>query len=760
MKGESRLEAITIKGKVLEIIYRNDENGYTIALLQGESLGEVTVTGCLPSFREQDLVEVSGTWKVHEIYGKQLNVQTFTHCAVDTEDGAFAYLSSGAIDGVGPKMAKRIIDHFGNGAVEVLETNPKAYLAIPGIGKKKLESILESHNRGRSLRNIISALVPHGISPGLCMKIYHKYKEESLTTVQENPYSLCRDIRGIGFKKADEIARKLDAGLDSPERVRQGILYILQEAAFEGHTFLALPKVVEKAIALLGKGEEEVLEALYDLGATDSLVIEYTQEEKRVYLTRYSVAETRVAAKLIALATHPENKWFLSHREAEKLVEEIQQKTAISLSRQQMQVAVEALCSKVLIVTGGPGTGKTTTLSFLLETFRQLDKKVVLCAPTGRAAKRITEATGTSAYTIHRLLEAMMAGEDETTFFKDEDSPIEADVVIIDEISMVDILLFDNLLKAVAPGTTLILVGDKDQLPSVGAGSVFKDILDSETIPTMRLTEIFRQAEESLIVVNAHRINRGEMPRFNQQGKDFFFMERTVPKDIAALTVELVSRRLPAHYGFSGRDIQVLSPMKKSDTGVLRLNQLLQQAVNPPAIGKREQTFPGRTLRTGDRVMHIKNNYDKSWQNQETGAGGEGIFNGDMGYIDFMEPKDRKLYVLFDDGKRVEYDFTELDQVEHAFATTVHKSQGSEFPCVVMPIFAMPPMLMSRKILYTAITRAKNILVLVGQRRYLKDMVENIYEEKRNTALCHKLRIFIEEGILIEEVPDGVDIPF
>lgn len=749
-----------LRGRVKEIIYQNEENGYTVAVIQAEETGETTLTGCLPSVQENDFITVEGQWKVHEIYGRQFQVETFQHSRIDTADAAFAYLSSGAISGIGKKMAERIVRRFGREAVEILEKNPEAYLQVEGIGRKKLQLIVESHNEGRELREVISLLVPCGISPLYCMRIHQRYRENTLVKVRENPYGLCRDIRGIGFKKADELARRLEHGLDSNERVEQGLLYLLQEAATEGHTYLRSEQLISRAKALLLLPEERIRESLADLSVTENLNFEHFGEEERISLLRYSLAETGCAANLIRLASAEKNPLVPSGKEAQALVGRLQKEEKIELSAEQIQAATEALLAKVLILTGGPGTGKTTVLSFILRTMEEIGKKVLLCAPTGRAAKRLSEATGKTAATIHRLLEATVSGEEFMVFQKNEEDPLCTDVLIVDEISMVDTLLMSSLLRALQPGTSLILVGDKDQLPSVGAGKVFQDILDSRTLPVIRLTEIFRQAKESMIVVNAHRIQSAQMPICNEKGRDFFFMERRTQTETASLIVELVSRRLKAYYGFADGEIQVLSPMRKSETGVLRLNELLQEALNPPQTGKREHTQSGRVLRVGDRVMHIRNNYEKVWKNDETGASGEGIFNGDIGYIDFIETAEKKLYLRFDDGKRVEYDFTELDEIEHAFATTVHKSQGSEFPCVVLPVFSMPPMLMNRKILYTAITRAKKIVVLVGQRQYLRDMVENIYEETRNTTLCDKLRLFVESGIILKESGDGDLLPF
>ncbi len=506
--------------------------------------------------------------------------------------------------------------------------------------------------------------------------------------------------------------------------------------------------------------DEKITSSIFELSIQGAVIIEQINDEKRVYLWMYNLAETRSASNLISLLESSE---IIENEDPNinKLILGLQKQHNIELSHLQLEAARCALSSKVMILTGGPGTGKTTALDFIIKAFESMEKEIVLCAPTGRAAKRMTQATGKPASTIHRLLEAGYSQEDEMLLFeKDEDNPVKADVIIADEISMIDILLFDSLLQAVKKGTTLILVGDKDQLPSVGAGSVLRDILDSDTIPSVRLTEVFRQASKSDIVVNAHKINQGELPRLNEKGKDFFFMERKTSSDAAELIVELVSKRLPEFYGFESSQIQVLSPMRKSEAGVNNLNVMLQEALNPDGFGKREHKTQNRILRTGDKVMHIKNNYEKKWENLEDNTSGEGIFNGDIGMIDFIETNDKKLWVSFDDGKRAEYDFTELDEIEHAFATTVHKSQGSEFECIVMPVVSLPPMLLSRKILYTAITRAKKLVVLTGQLRYLKSMVSNVHEEVRNTALADKLRIYKDNEMLVEDKLNGDNIPF
>ena len=745
---------IELKGKISDIIFQNDENGYTIANLISDELGEVTVVGCMPSVRELDNIQVSGEWKTHDIYGRQLSVMSFTHMAIDSLDGIIAYLASGTIEGIGLKMAHKITDKFGIKAIEILETNPNRYLEIEGIGRKKLDKMISSHMEGRQLKSIITAFSPYGISPAYCMKIYKKYADKSIDMVMNNPYGLCKDVKGIGFKKADEIAKKLNAGLDSLERIEEGIKYLLQEAAYSGHTYMLMPQLVSKTKELLSIDEEEILSCVSQMAINGGITIEEVDTEQRVYLDSYNLAETRAASNLIKLAYMNE----LGNQE--KTIEQLELEEDIELSELQKKAVTMALENKMMVLTGGPGTGKTTTLSFIIKSFEQMKKKIILCAPTGRAAKRMSQATLRPASTIHRLLEAVYSEEaDGLIFQKDEDNPIAAHVIIVDEVSMMDVMLLDSLLLAVSEDTAVIFVGDKDQLPSVGAGRVLQDMLESHTIPSIELTEVFRQAKQSMIIVNAHKINKGELPITDQKNTDFFFMAKKTPSQIAELIVELVSDRLPKYYKLSSNNIQVLSPMRKSEAGVLNLNLLLQEALNPARQGKREHKAGNRTFRTGDRVMHIKNNYEKTWENLDENISGEGIFNGDMGYIDFIEPSEKKLYIQFDDGKRAEYDFTELDQIEHAFATTVHKSQGSEFDCVVMPISAFPPMLMSRKILYTALTRAKKLAILVGDSKYLKAMISNVYEEKRNTALSDKLKIYKETGMLLEE-NNGATVPF
>lgn len=747
--------SIQIKGKISDIIFQNEENGYTIANLVSDELGELTVVGCMPSIRPMDNLEVSGTWKNHETYGRQLSIDSFSHQAIDSLAGIIGYLSSGTIDGIGLKMAHRITDKFGIKAIEILEQNPNRYLEIEGIGKKKLEKIISSHHEGRELKTIITQLSPYGISPAYCMKIFKRYKEKAVDMVFANPYSLCKDVRGIGFRKADEIARKLNAGLDSIERLQEGIKYILQEATYSGHTYLVIEQLIKKSIELLGQVDEQTITTtIFDMAINEGITIEEVKTKQRVYLDLYNLAETRAASNLIKLA------YMKDIDENTEIVKQLEFSEEIELSNLQHKAVLTALNSKMMVLTGGPGTGKTTTLRFIINAYEQMKKKIVLCAPTGRAAKRMSEATSRPASTIHRLLEAVYSEEaDGLIFQKDEDNQLEADVLIIDEVSMLDILLLDSLLTAISSDTSVIFVGDKDQLPSVGAGRVLHDILESNTIPSVELTEVFRQAKESMIIVNAHRINKGELPLVGGEKSDFFFMEKKSSAKIAELVVELVSKRLPKYYKLPANNIQVLSPMRKSEAGVLNLNELLQEALNPGGHGKREHKYGNRIYRTGDRVMHIRNNYEKTWENLEEKISGEGIFNGDMGYIDFIEPSEKKLYIQFDDGKRAEYDFTELDQIEHAFATTVHKSQGSEFDCVVMPIAALPPMLMSRKILYTALTRAKKLAILVGETKYLRTMISNVYEDKRNSALADKLKIYKETGMLMED-NHGNTIPF
>ncbi|WP_455089251.1 SF1B family DNA helicase RecD2 [Peptoanaerobacter stomatis] len=624
--------------------------------------------------------------------------------------------------------------------MDIIEKTPERLLEIEGIGSKKLDKIITSYNEKMMLKNIIIQLAKYDLSTTLSIKIYNTYNENTLKILSNNPYRLCDDIKGIGFKKADEIAKKMGVALDSTERKIQAIIYSLTQSTYEGHTYTTFFKLKSDMKELIDfDDEDEILSIAYDLYAKKQIIIDgIEKDDMKIFLYRYALAETTVASKLIELATYQDKK--IDEKKLDELIQEQIKYSNIDFSQEQIQSVKMAVNNNILIITGGPGTGKTTTLSFIIEIFERIGKKVKLCAPTGKASKRMAQATNKDASTIHRLLEMNYSSDDmQEHFLKNEDEPIKADVIIVDETSMVDILLMQSLLSAIKNGTHLILVGDKDQLPSVGAGNVLKDIINCEIIPCIKLNKIFRQAMKSHIIVNAHRINEGKMPLTNDKDNDFFIMNRNDKNSIEKLIVELTTERLPKYYDVTSKDIQIITPMKKREMGTQNLNKLLQEALNPKDPVKNEYKTQFKIYRENDRVIHIKNNYEKQWISDK--EEGSGVFNGDTGTIESVNLREKFLTVNFDDGKKATYDFDELDELEHSFALTVHKSQGSEYPCVILPIHSVAPMLMTRKILYTAITRAKKLLIIISNNSNIKKMVENIYEEERNSTLMQKLKM-------------------
>lgn len=645
-------------------------------------------------------------------------------------------------------MANKIIDKFGVDTLEIIQNSPERLQEIDGIGRKKVAQIVESYEEDRELRKIILELAPFGITPNLCLKIYKKYNNRAMKLIKSNPYRLAEDIRGIGFKIADNLAQKIGIEKDSKDRISQGIIYVLKKALSEGHTFLPEKEVEKEAMKLLGVSMEKIDDCLLDLAYAQKIKLDKFNDELLVYLINYYLAENGVCKKLIELATFDFKKD--KKIDVDKEIKDIEENDGIKLAKKQREAVTEALKNGVCVITGGPGTGKTTTINTIIKIFRRQKKEVVLAAPTGRAAKRMSETSNEEAKTIHRLLEMGYSTDDDLIFFKNEDEPIKADVIIVDEASMIDILLMFNLVNAIKPGTRFIIVGDSDQLPSVGAGNVLRDIINSEVIKVIRLDEIFRQAQESMIIVNAHRINNGEAPYLNVKNKDFFFLNAATNEEIVNTIIGLVETRLPKFYKFDSLDdIQILSPMRKGDIGVQNMNIILQRYLNPPSERKTEITLNKRVFRVGDKVMQIKNNYTKSWKNEEETESGEGIYNGDIGYIYYIDKNKKIIYVMFDSYRIVEYNFEELDELDHSFCTTIHKSQGSEFPAVVIPISWAPPMLLSRNLLYTAITRAKKLVVLVGDVRYLKQMIQNNKINARYSNLSFKLNRIKREGVLI-----------
>ena len=735
-----------LQGMVSDIVFKNEENGYTIASLANEN-DEITIVGCMPTLSVGESIEIEGKWVNHKIYGSQFEVQSFMPVTPSSLEGIYVYLSSGMIHGIGEKMAKRIVDKFGVDTLDIIQNAPERLTEVEGIGTKKVKQIQESYEENRELRNIIIQLSPYGITPNYCLRIYKKYKEKSIEVINKNPYRLAEEVRGIGFRIADDIASKIGIDKYSPDRIMQGILFTLNQSLGSGHTYLPKRILIEQSVKILGVEPKFVENGIIDLAYNQKVHLENKNGEILVYLMMYYICENGVCKEIVKLSQHKTKDLHINIEEEIRIVEK---EDEISLANNQILAVKEAINNGVTIITGGPGTGKTTTINTIIKIFENNDQKVVLCAPTGRAAKRMSETSNKEAKTIHRLLEMGFATDsDELVFFKDEEDPIDADVIILDEASMVDIILMYNLLKAIKLGTRLLLVGDSDQLPSVGAGNVLKDIIDSDVIKTVRLNEIFRQARESMIVVNAHKINNGEPLFLNVKNKDFFFLRKNTNEEILNEIVGLVSERLPNFYKFDKlKDIQVLTSMRKGDLGVNNLNIELQKYLNPPNKYKQEEEFAKRTFRVGDKVMQIRNNYTKKWETEDKSDSGEGIYNGDIGYIFHIDKDKKTVFVIFDKVKIASYKYDELDELDHSFCTTIHKSQGSEFPVVVIPIVWAPPMLLSRNLLYTAVTRAKKLVVLVGDVKYLEQMIKNNRINDRYSNLSYKLNKFIKEGLL------------
>lgn len=738
-----------IEGMISDIVFKNEDNGYVIAHLSNEN-NDVVIVGCMPTLTVGESIEVEGKWVNHKTYGTQFEVSSFMPVTPSSIEGIYVYLSSGMIKGIGEKMAKRIIDKFGVDTLDIIQNSPHRLSEVEGIGSKKIEQIAKSYEDNRELRNIIMQLSPYGITPNLCLKIYKKYKNKAVDVISRNPYKLAEDVRGIGFKVADKIAENLGIDKLSKDRIMQGILYSLNQSLASGHTYLPKDILVQESSKLLGVEKEYILDCILGLAYDQKIHIEKGfGHEDHIYLIPYYLSENGVCKQIIKLA---QSDFKDLNIDVEKEIEKVEEETGIKLANNQALAVKEAIKSGLVVITGGPGTGKTTTINTIIKVFENNEQEVLLAAPTGRAAKRMSETSNKEAKTIHRLLEMGYATDsEELVFLKDEEDPIKADVVIVDEVSMVDIVLMYSLLKAIKPGTRFILVGDSDQLPSVGAGNVLKDIIDSKVINVVRLNEIFRQAQESMIVVNAHRINQGLPLHLNVKGKDFFFIKKDTNEEILKEIVGLVSTRLPKFYNLDKlKDIQVLAPMRKGDLGVVNLNIELQKYLNKEEKYKVEETLQKRIFRVGDKVMQIKNNYTKKWETEDKSESGEGIYNGDIGYIYHIDKENKIIYVLFDQTKIVSYEYSELDELDHSFCTTIHKSQGSEFPAIVIPVTWAPPMLLNRNLLYTAVTRAKKLVVLVGDVKYLEYMIRNNKTNDRHSNLSKKLNRLKEEGVLVK----------
>lgn len=738
------INLLVIEGIVEEIIFRNEINGYTVARLN-TSDGSITIVGKSAFINLEEMVELEGDWVYHDRFGEQFSFTKIKTTAPSTLKGIENYLASGLIPHVGKKTAKKIVERFGLDSLDIIQYNPERLKEIPGIGDKKLEKISKAYEEHRELRDIMVYLQQYDISINNGIKIYKKYGKETIKVIGENPYKLSEDIHGIGFITADNIGKKMGISEDSPFRIEAGLKFSMINSAGEGHCYLPKEELIKKSEKILKVDREAIEEAIQNLALRKNFYLVTEGEETLIYYMPYHIAENNVARKIIDLSMVEFDQLDVNIDEE---VEKIEAREDITFGKKQVLAIKESLDNGVVIITGGPGTGKTTTINAIISIYEDLDMKVVLAAPTGRAAKRMTETTGRESQTIHRLLEfSFMESEEEMSFNKDDESPIDADVIIIDEASMIDILLMNSLLKAINPGTRLILVGDVDQLPSVGAGNVLRDLIESGCIRVVRLDEIFRQAEESMIIVNAHRINKGDYPILNEKDKDFFFMDTGSTQETLATILDLVQDRLPKYYGVDSlRDIQVLSPMRRGEVGINSLNKHLQEVLNPKDDNWQEKQVGDEIFRIGDKVMQVKNNYKLKWNLLKDGEEvdtGEGVFNGDLGFITDINNEESIVTVLFDDEKEVEYEFSELDEIKLSYATTVHKSQGSEFPVVLMPIHWGPPMLLTRNLIYTAITRAKKLVVLVGDRKYLSMMINNNKIAKRYSSLDKKIKDFL-----------------
>lgn len=733
------------RGTISEIIYYNRENGYTIAVAENEE-EQFTVVGYLPAADRGRAFTFKGAWKTHSTYGEQFSFTGYEEELPSTIEGIEGFLTSGVLKGIGKKTAAAIVKKFGSETFDIIQNEPKRLTEVDGIGDKKAASISEAFQTHKEFAEISLFFQQFGISANYAMKLYKAYGSDTIQAVRENPYQLVDDVYGIGFRKADKIAEKMGITKDSDYRIESGIQYALWLFINEGHTFAPQKLFCEKTADMLETGSERVYEILIQMAFEGKVHIENLEGRSVVFLTPYFVAEQNVCKNLIALNQAPLK---LIQADADHLIAATEEETGIYLSSNQKFAVKASLLNGVTVITGGPGTGKTTIINTIMKILEHSGFNTAIAAPTGRAAKRITETSGYDASTIHRLLEYYYSeGEDIMRFGKNSEDPLRYDAIIIDEASMIDILLMNGLLNAVPPGTRLIVVGDADQLPSVGAGNVLRDMIDSEIIYSVKLTEIYRQAKESLIVVNAHKINKGEYPDCNEKGKDFFMLRTSGEKQMLETIKGLCAKRLPDYYqGCDAiRDMQVLTPVRKGLIGSINLNKELQKILNPPSNDLKEKNFGDRIFRENDKVMQIKNNYQLAWKRLDDFTEGQGVFNGDVGFIKTIDTDFNEVTVAFDENRYAVYEFSQLDELELAYAVTVHKSQGSEFPIVIMPVSWFPPVLATRNLLYTAVTRGKKAVILVGSENKMHAMVDNNRINDRYSGLAIRLKAFLKDG--------------
>ena len=729
----------SLAGYVEHIIYRNADNGYTVLnLVSGED--EITCVGIFSAIAEGENIEAQGEYTEHPTYGQQFKVTSFEEKAPEDEEAIERYLGSGAIKGIGLAMAARIVRRFKGDTFRIIEEEPERLAEIKGISNRKAMEIASQVNEKRDLRQAMIFLQQYGITMNLAVKVYQAYGQDVYGIIRENPYRLADDIDGVGFRTADEIAARVGIRMDSDFRVRSGILYTLLQASGEGHTYLPETELTPRASKLLNVTAEQVEKQYMDLAIERKIILKQMEDQTQIYAASFYYMEANTATMLKRLNVS----YDVSDAEIEQRIRGIEKKSGMTLDEHQVTAVKEAVRNGLLVITGGPGTGKTTTINTIIRYFELEGLEIFLAAPTGRAAKRMSETTGFEARTVHRMLELNGGAEGSGGFERDESNPLEADVIIVDEMSMVDISLMYSLLKAISVGTRLILVGDVNQLPSVGPGSVLRDIIQSHACNVVMLTKIFRQASTSDIIVNAHKINHGEEVILDNKSMDFFFLKRYDADVIINVVLQLIKQKLPKFVDATPYDIQVLTPMRKGLLGVERLNGILQRYMNPPANDKVEKEYGSTVFREGDKVMQTKNNYQLAWEIRTkfglTVDKGLGIFNGDMGIIRQINDFAEQMIIEFDEGRMVEYPYKLLDELELAYAITIHKSQGSEYPAVVIPLLGGPMMLMNRNLLYTAVTRARKCVTLVGNEVTFQQMIRNTSQQKRYSGLCDRLK--------------------
>lgn len=728
-----------VEGFVEHIIYRNSDNGYTVFNIIFRNK-EVTCFGNFSSLNEGEYITAQGNYVKHPVYWKQFKIQSYELSVPKDIQAVKRYLGSGAVKGIGEKTAENIVKKFGEDTFRIIEEEPERLAEIKGISLKKAMDIANQLVGRKDMRRAMMFLQQYGISMNMASKIYEKYGEKIYEIVQENPYKLADDVDGIGFKIADEIASKAGIRMDSQYRIRSGILYVLMNATVNGHVYMPMEELLREVKSLLLIDLEDISHFLTEMSLEKKIVV----KKDNVYAAMYYYMELKVAAKLVSLDV----KYPVQEQEIEKGIKAIEKSEGIVLEDLQRKAVHDAICNGLMVITGGPGTGKTTIINTIIRYFEMEGLDIRLAAPTGRAAKRMSETTGYEALTIHRLLEISGGVSDNNNqgrvhFERNEMNPLEADVIIIDEMSMVDVALMSSLMSAIVDGTRVILVGDVDQLPSVGPGNVLKDIIGSEKFNVVKLSKIFRQSDESEIITNAHAINKGENVVLNKYSKDFLFIRRDTPEKIIAAMATVVKDKLPNYVHCDVNDIQIMTPMRKGLVGVEQLNKTMQETLNPKDTSKDEKEWNGIIFRVNDKVMQVKNNYQAEWEKKSrygvTYDKGQGVFNGDLGVITQIKHYTEEIEVKFDDGRYVNYSFKDLDELDLAYAITIHKSQGSEYPAVIIPMFMGPKMLMTRNLLYTAVTRAKNCVCLIGKEECFREMIENANEQRRYSSLKERI---------------------